>query len=101
MGRAEKLLAAMTLDEKIGQLTMASADRAGPGPILPGDCSEGIRAGRIGGMVNLWGVEHAHAVQRMAVEESRLGIPLLLGFDVVHGHRTVFPFPLADAGAFD
>ncbi len=101
MGRLEALLAAMTLEEKIGQLTMAAADRAVTGPVVPGDSRAGIRAGRIGGMLNLWGAEPARAIQRMAVEESRLGVPLLLGFDVVHGHRTIFPIPLAEAAAFD
>jgi beta-glucosidase len=101
MSRLEALLAAMTLQEKIGQLTMAAADRAVTGPVLSSDSQAGIRAGRIGNMLNLWGAEGVRAFQRMAVEESRLGIPLLLGFDVIHGHRTVFPIPLAEAAAFD
>ncbi len=101
MSRLEALLAAMTLEEKIGQLTMATADRAVTGPVLSRDSLAGIRAGRIGAMLNLWGAEHTPAFQRMAVEESRLGVPLLLGFDVVHGHRTLFPIPLAEAAAFD
>ena len=101
MSRVETLLAAMTLEEKIGQLNMATADRVVTGPVLPGDTEAGIRSGRIGCMLNLWGAEPARAIQRMAVEETRLGIPLLLGFDVVHGHRTIFPIPLAEAAAFD
>jgi beta-glucosidase len=101
MSRLEALLTAMTLEEKIGQLTMASSDRAVTGPVLSNDSEAGIRAGRIGSMLNLWGAEPVRAVQRMAVEESRLGIPLLLGLDVVHGHRTIFPVPLAEAAAFD
>ena len=52
-------------------------------------------------MLNLWGAEPGRGIQQIAVEESRLGIPLLLGFDVVHGHRTIFPIPLAEACAFD
>ncbi|WP_158814785.1 glycoside hydrolase family 3 N-terminal domain-containing protein [Methylocapsa sp. S129] len=101
MSRIETLLAAMTCEEKIGQLVMATAGYAVTGPVLASDATEGVRAGRIGGMLNLWGAEHAHAIQRMAVEESRLGIPLLLGFDIVHGHRTIFPIPLAEAALFD
>jgi beta-glucosidase len=101
MSRFDALLAAMTLEEKIGQLNMATADRVVTGPVLPTDTEAGIRAGRIGCMLNLWGAEPAHAIQKMALKESRLGIPLLLGFDVVHGHRTVFPIPLAEAAAFD
>ena len=101
MSRLDALLAAMTLEEKIGQLTMMSADRAVTGPVLSTDSLAGIRAGRIGSMLNLWGAEPVRAFQRIAVEESRLGVPLLLGFDVVHGHRTIFPIPLAEAAAFD
>jgi beta-glucosidase len=101
MNRLDTLLAAMTLEEKIGQLTMATADRIVTGPVLPEDAEAGVRTGRIGSMLNLWGAEPARAIQKMAVEESRLGVPLLLGFDVVHGHRTVFPIPLAEAAAFD
>ena len=63
--------------------------------------TEGIRAGRVGALLNLWGADETRAVQRLAVEESRLGIPLLLGLDVVHGHRTIFPVPLAEACLFD
>ena len=51
-------------------------------------------------MLNLWGADEVRAVQRLAVEESRLGIPLLLGLDVIHGHRTIFPVPLAEACLF-
>jgi beta-glucosidase len=101
MSRLDALLAAMTLEEKIGQLNMATADRVVTGPVLPTDTEAGIRVGRIGCMLNLWGAEPARAIQKMALEESRLGIPLLLGFDVVHGHGTIFPIPLAEAAAFD
>ena len=101
MGRIEGLLAAMTLAEKIGQLNMAASFRAVTGPGTRRDLEEGIRSGRVGNVLNLWGREQVHALQRVAVEHSRLGIPLLFGLDVVHGHRTIFPVPLAEAGAFD
>jgi beta-glucosidase len=101
MGRLEALLADMTLEEKIGQLTMATADRAVTGPVLPQDVEAGVRAGRIGSMLNLWGAADVRKVQKIAIEESRLGIPLLLGFDVLHGHSTTFPIPLGEAAAFD
>ena len=101
MSRLEALLAVMTLEEKIGQLTMATGDRAVTGPILPNDTAAGIRAGQIGSMLNLWGAEQAHTVQGIATQETRLGIPLLLGLDVLHGHRTIFPIPLAEAASFD
>ncbi|WP_342640304.1 glycoside hydrolase family 3 N-terminal domain-containing protein [Rhodoligotrophos ferricapiens] len=101
MRRIENLLTAMTLEEKIGQLNMITANYAVTGPIVAGDATEGIRAGRIGNMLNLWGAEPVRAAQRLAVEESRLGIPLLIGFDTVHGQRTIFPIGPAEAGIFD
>jgi beta-glucosidase len=101
MGRIDNLLSAMTLEEKIGQLTMVAASRAVTGPAKLTDATERIRAGRVGALLNLWDADETRAVQRLAVEESRLGIPLLLGLDVVHGHRTIFPVPLAEACLFD
>jgi beta-glucosidase len=101
MGRIERLLAAMTLAEKIGQLNMAPSFRAVTGPPAQRDLEEGIRSGRVGNVLNLWGSAEVHALQRLAVEHSRLRIPLLVGVDVVHGHRTIFPVPLAEAGVFD
>jgi beta-glucosidase len=100
MGRIERLLATMTIEEKIGQLNMVASTLAVTGPGELGDIREGIRAGRIGNLLNHWGADEVHAVQRLAVEESRLGIPLLLGLDVIHGHRTIFPVPLAEACLF-
>ena len=100
MGRIDTLLAAMTIEEKIGQLNMVAASRVVTGPGELRDLHEGIRAGRIGGLLNLWGAEEVRAVQRLAVAESRLGVPLLLGLDVIHGHRTIFPVPLAEACLF-
>lgn len=99
--RIEELLAAMTLEEKIGQLTMLSAGFAVTGPGGAADYLAEIRAGRVGNLANLWGAEWTRKVQQVAVEETRLGIPLLLAFDVIHGHRTIFPIPLAEAAAFD
>ena len=99
MGRIDTLLAAMTLEEKIGQLNMVAASRAITGPGEIHEVREGVRSGRIGSLLNLWGDEDVRAVQRLAVEESRLRVPLLLGLDVIHGHRTIFPVPLAEACA--
>ena len=100
MGRIDTLLATMTIEEKIGQLNMVPSSRAVTGPGELRDIHEGIRAGRIGSLLNLWGADETRAVQRLAVEESRLGVPLLLGLDVIHGHRTIFPVPLAEACLF-
>jgi beta-glucosidase len=101
MERIETLLAEMTLAEKIGQLNMVASTGAVTGPGGSRATHEGIRAGTIGGLFNLWGADEVRAVQRIAVEESRLGVPLLFGLDVIHGHRTIFPVPLAEACAFD
>ncbi len=101
VSRVEGLLARMTLVEKLGQLTMSSAGFTVTGPVIAGDSTEAIRRGEVGNLLNLVGGEPVRALQRVAVEESRLGIPLLLAFDVVHGHRTLFPVPLAEAGALD
>ncbi len=100
MEHVDRLLATLTIEEKIGQLNMVPAGQTVTGPGELRDVHEGIRAGRIGSLLNLWGADEAHAVQRLAVEESRLGIPLLLALDVIHGHRTIFPVPLAEACAF-
>ena len=91
----------MTLAEKLGQLTMTASSYAVTGPIIAGDSTEAIKAGTIGNLLNMVGAAHVREMQRLAVEESRLGIPLLIGFDVVHGHRTLFPVPLGEASLFD
>jgi beta-glucosidase len=101
MTRIDKLLAAMTVEEKIGQLNMVATGYAVTGPVLASGVIEGIQAGRIGSLLNIWGAREVHAVQKIAVEKTRLGIPLLIGFDVLHGHKTVFPIPLAEAASFD
>jgi beta-glucosidase len=100
MGRIDALLQKMTLEEKIGQLNMVAASRVVTGPGELRDLQEGIRTGRIGNLLNLWGADETRAVQRLAVEESRLGIPLLMGLDVIHGHHTIFPVSLAEACQF-
>ena len=100
MERIDTLLAAMTVEEKIGQLNMVAASRAVTGPGELRDLHEGIRAGRIGCLLNLWGADEVRAVQRLAVEESRLRVPLLVGLDVIHGHHTIFPASLAEACLF-
>ncbi len=99
--RLEALLDAMTLGEKIGQLTLVAAELTAAGPCTSPDCLEAIRAGGVGSLINLWGAEQTRSVQRVAVEETRLGVPLLFAADVLHGHRTIFPVPLAEAAAFE
>jgi len=99
--RISSLIESMTLDEKIGQMTLVSAGWAVTGPHVSGDYMTALRVGQIGAISNLWGAERTREAQRVAVEESRLGIPLLFCLDVIHGHRTVFPIPLGEAAAFD
>src|SRR3979490_3297960 len=101
MSRIETLIGAMTLAEKLGQLTMTAAGYAVTGPIIAGDSTDAIKAGTIGNLLNMVGAAHVREMQRLAVEESRLGVPLLVGFDVVHGHRSVFPVPRGEASLFD
>ena len=101
MSRIDTLLAAMTLPEKLGQLTMTASSYAVTGPIIAGDSTESIKDGTIGNLLNMIGAGAVHEMQRIAVEQSRLKIPLLVGLDVIHGHRTIFPIPLAEAGTFD
>ncbi len=101
MNTIDKLLGRMTLAEKLGQMTMTSASYAVTGPVIAGDSTESIRNGTLGNLLNLVGAKHVHEMQRIAIEESRLRIPLMIGFDVIHGHRTIFPVPLAEAASFD
>ncbi len=101
MDRIEALLAEMTIAEKVGQLNMVASSGVVTGPDASRATGEGIRSGAIGALINLWGADEVQAVQQIAVEESRLKIPLLMGLDVIHGHHTIFPVPLAEACAFD
>jgi beta-glucosidase len=101
MGRIDTLLGQMTLAEKLGQLTMTASSYAVTGPIIAGDSTDSIRNGTLGNLLNLHGPGPTHEMQRLAVEESRLRVPLLIALDVIHGHRTLFPIPLAEAALFD
>lgn len=101
MSMPTDLIGRMTLAEKIGQLTMVTADYAVTGPVVAGDVTGALRDGRVGSVFNLFGRQETRETQRIALEETRLGIPLFFGFDVLHGFRTVFPVPIAEAGSFD
>src|SRR5258708_11612562 len=91
----------MTLTEKLGQLTMTACGQAVTGPTIAGDSTAAIKSGAIGNLLNIVGADNVHEMQRLAVKESRLGIPLLIGYDVIHGHRILFPIPLGEAASFD
>jgi beta-glucosidase len=101
VGHIDRLIAEMTLVEKFGQLTMTAADHAVTGPVITPVSEDAIRSGTIGNLLNLYGAGPTQRIQTIAVEESNLHIPLLLGFDALHGQRTIFPIPLAEAGLFD
>lgn len=101
MSRIDTLMARMTLSEKLGQLTMTASSYTVTGPVLAGDSTQSIIDGSVGNLLNMVGAGPVHEMQRLAVEKSRLGIPLLIGLDIIHGHRTLFPIPPAEAGIFD
>ncbi|MEZ0471865.1 glycoside hydrolase family 3 N-terminal domain-containing protein [Luteimonas salinilitoris] len=97
----ESLLARMTLEEKLGQLTQSRGRGSDTGPRVPEGGEAQIRAGQIGSFLGVYGADYSRQMQQVAVEESRLGIPLLFAHDVIHGFRTTFPVPLAEAASFD
>jgi len=101
LSRIETLIGQMTLPEKLGQMTMTASSYAVTGPVIAGDSTDAIKAGTIGNLLNMVGVEHVREMQELAIKQSRLGIPLLIGLDIIHGHRILFPIPLAEAGVFD
>jgi beta-glucosidase len=98
---ADSLLARMTLDEKLGQLTMFPGASGQTGPAVPPGGEAAVRAGGIGSFLSVYGAADTRRLQRIAVEQTRLKIPLLFAFDVVHGWRTLFPVPLGGAATFD
>lgn len=97
----DSLLARMTLDEKIGQMNLPVGADIVTGDIMNSDIGADIAAGRVGGVFNMKGCGKIREYQRIAVENSRLGIPLIFGMDVVHGYETVFPIPLALSCSWD
>jgi beta-glucosidase len=99
--RVESLLAKMTLDEKIGQLNQFSHGHATGPETGAKPYEELIAQGRVGSILNAAGAKDTNALQRIAMERSRLKIPLLFGVDVIHGWRTTFPIPLALAASWD
>lgn len=99
--KVDSVLSMMTLDEKIGQLTLYTSDMDQTGAFLRPEYIEDIKAGNVGAIFNAYGSEYTRSLQEMAVNETRLGIPLIFGYDVVHGHRTIFPVPIAEASSWD
>ena len=103
--KVDSLLTIMTLEEKVGQMNQYNGfwDVTGPSP--EGGNAEkkydDLRKGRVGSMLTVRGTDQVRAVQKIVVEESRLGIPLIIGFDVIHGYKTLSPIPLAEAASWD
>jgi beta-glucosidase len=97
----KSLLKKMTLEEKIGQMNLLTSDRDTTGPSVRKDYLEGISSGRVGAIFNAYGADFTRKLQKIAVEKTRLKIPLLFGYDVIHGHRTIFPISLAEVASFD
>ena len=103
--KIDSLLNIMTLEEKIGQMNQYNGFWEVTGPIPKEGAAakkyEHLRKGWVGSMLNVKGVENVMEVQKIAVEETRLGIPLIIGFDVIHGYKTMSPIPLAESASWD
>ena len=97
----DELMAKMTLQEKVGQLTLLTSNWESTGPTMRDSYKQDIAAGRVGAIFNAYTAEYTRDLQEMAVEGTRLGIPLLFGYDVIHGHRTIFPISLGEAASWD
>jgi len=94
--RVEQLLSEMTLAEKVGQMTQIHM-----GELSWAEGKDRIRRGQVGSVLTIYGASKINDLQRIAIKESRLGIPLLIGNDVIHGYRTIFPIPLAESCTWD
>ena len=103
--RIDSLLSSMTLEEKIGQLNQYSNSFDITGPAATDGAGKArldrVRAGLVGSMLNVCGAEETRRAQKVAVENSRLGIPMIFGFDVIHGYKTMFPVPLGESASWD
>lgn len=99
--KVDSVLKLMTLEEKIGQLVLYTSDWDVTGPTLRTTYLEDIRNGHCGNIFNAHTTAYVRELQRIAVEESRLGIPLLFGYDVIHGHKTIFPISLGESASWD
>lgn len=95
------LMVKMTLDEKIGQLTLLTSNWESTGPTMRDSYKDDIRAGRVGAIFNAYTAKYTRELQALAVEGTRLKIPLIFGYDVIHGHRTIFPISLGEAASWD
>jgi beta-glucosidase len=99
--KVDSLMSLMTIEEKIGQTIMFSGDWDVTGPFISSDNMKLIRGGNLGAMFNVYSTKKTKELQKIAVEETRLGIPLLFGYDVIHGFKTIFPINLGHAASWD
>ena len=99
--RVDSVLSLMTLEEKIGQLNLPSAGAFVTGAVESSDIAKKIEEGKVGGLFNIKTVANIKAMQQIAVEKSRLKIPLIFGMDVIHGYESVFPIPLGLSCSWD
>ena len=99
--KVDSLMSLMTIKEKIGQTIMFSGDWDVTGPVVSSNNMKLIRGGNLGAMLNVYSSKKTKELQKIAVEETRLGIPLLFGYDVIHGFRTIFPINLGHASSWD
>ncbi|MBS1559758.1 MAG: beta-glucosidase BglX [Bacteroidetes bacterium] len=99
--KVDSLMRLMTMEEKIGQLNLPSAGYFKTGEAASSDIGKKIEQGKVGGLFNIKGVANVREMQRIAVEKSRLKIPLLFGMDVIHGYETIFPIPLGLSCSWD
>jgi len=98
----DSVLSLMTLEEKIGQLAQLSGNGEVTGPVtLSNQYQDAIRKGKVGSMLNINSAAYTRKIQKIAVEETRLGIPLIFGYDVIHGYKTIFPVPLGESASWD
>ncbi len=99
--KVDSVLSLMTLEEKIGQMVLYTSDWDVTGPTLRSGYMDDIRNGHCGNIFNAHTTAYVRKLQKIAIEESRLGIPLLFGYDVIHGHKTIFPISLGESASWD
>ena len=99
--RVDSVLRLMNFDEKVGQLTLFTSDWDVTGPTIRKGYSDDIRSGKCGNIFNAHTADYTRKLQEIAVKETRLKIPLLFGYDVIHGYKTIFPIPLGESASWD
>lgn len=99
--KIDSLISLMTIEEKVGQLTLYTSDMDQTGAFIRKEYENDIKQGKAGAIFNAYGADYTRHLQEMAVNNTRLRIPLIFGYDVIHGHRTIFPVPLAEAASWN